>query len=428
MKTLLAFPATPSFAQQVARALHERDALSAYFTTFAFQPDGALSKALAGVPGGERVRRELMRRSVGEVPCAKVQTAPFWEVVRTLADKLGASPTVVDRIWDHLSRTFTREAGRRLRHPVQAIYAYEYTALEAFERARKVGVARILDFPSLNSRQFEELLRREKRTHPELIGSHDRYFARKFETRQARRDSEMRLADVIITNSSLTRTSHIKGGADPEKVFAIPYGAPPTLDALPEHDDGLDGRLRVIWAGTFSIRKGAHYLIEAWRSGGLHENAQLDVYGACVLPERMLNPAPKGVQFHGSVPRPVLFDAFDRSDVLIFPTLSDGFGMVVTEAFARGLPVITTDQAGAADLVVHRKNGIIIPAGAAEPIAAALEWCLGTRPQLREMRQAALDTARRWQWSDYRAALIEAVASGLRRAGYSPSFQPLPPG
>ena len=45
----------------------------------------------------------------------------------------------------------------------------------------------------------------------------------------------------------------------------------------------------------------------------------------------------------GSVPQPELFGAFEEADVLVFPTLADGFGMVVTEAFSRGLPVIATN-------------------------------------------------------------------------------------
>jgi glycosyltransferase involved in cell wall biosynthesis len=96
--------------------------------------------------------------------------------------------------------------------------------------------------------------------------------------------------------------------------------------------------------------------------------------------------------------------------------------MVVTESFARGLPVVTTDQAGASDLVVHKENGLIIPAGDPGAIKDALRWCLENRAALVAMRAAALETAKGWQWSDYRWALISAVATGLARAGYAPRF------
>jgi len=279
-----------------------------------------------------------------------------------------------------------------------------------------IAAVRILDFPSLNSRQFETLQREQKARFPELATLNDAYFARKFEARQARRDGEMALADVIITNSSLTRRSHIDGGADPGKTFAVPYGAPANLAAEADLQSRPNLPLQAIWAGTFSVRKGAHLMLDAWRRLDPGKAARLDVYGAMGLPPSLLENAPNGTRFRGSVPQAELLAAFDTSDVLVFPTLSDGFGMVVTEAFSRGLPVITTDQAGAADLVEHGRNGLIIPAGDVDALADALRWCLDNRNRLAEMRHAALDTARKWQWSDYRQALREAVATGLARA------------
>ena len=124
----------------------------------------------------------------------------------------------------------------------------------------------------------------------------------------------------------------------------------------------------------------------------------------------------------GSVPKEDLFAAFERADVLVFPTLADGFGMVVTEAFSRGLPVITTDKAGASDLVVHKWNGFIIPAADSNAITETLQWCLDNREALYEMRFAALQTARQWQWPDYRRKLISKITEGLRRSGYDPYF------
>lgn len=418
MKTLVAFPSTAIFGQQAALAFEERGALAGYATTFAWRNDTTLARLLAAAgPVGRKIVRELSRREIAILPADRVETHPLWEMLHTLSAKAGAGRTTVDRIWDHMSHDFTKRVGQRLRHGVDAVYAYEYTALEAFEAAERRGVARILDFPSLNSRQYQHLQDAQKAQHPELRGEDDAYFDRLFETRQARRDAEMHAADIVITNSSVTRASHIAGGADPDRTFAVPYGAPPTIaEVRPDRD--LSGPLRVVWAGSFSIRKAAHLFADAWRDGGFGGDAVADIYGAVTLPQRMIDPAPKGLMFHGSVVRPALFDAFERADVLMFPTLSDGFGMVVTEAFARGLPVITTDQAGASDFVRHGENGLMIPAGDPSAIAGALRWCLDHRAELAAMRGPALETARGWQWSDYRRALFETVQAGLARAGY----------
>lgn len=424
MKTLVAFPSTAIFGQEAARAFDEGRALEAFLTTFAHRPDGVAARALGALPGAlpAKLLRELERRAITSVPGAKIETRPSLEILRTLVAKAGAGRIRVDQIWDYMSKNFTQAAGRRLaRGGVGAVYAYEYSALEAFEAARARDVACILDFPSLNSREFEELSRAQRAAYPELAQPEDAYFDALFETRQARRDAEMGLADVIITNSSVTRASHIAGGADPDRTFAVPYGAPPPLAEVSPGGDPK-GPLRVVWAGSFSIRKAAHLLTQAWREGVPQGAAEIDIYGAVPLSSALYQPVPPGMRFHGSVVRPQLFAAFETADVLMFPTLSDGFGMVVTEAFARGLPVITTDQAGASDLVRHGENGLIIPPGDPAAIAAALNWCLDNRAALAQMRIAALDTARNWQWSDYRAGLRAAVTEGLTRAGYAPQL------
>ena len=416
--TLVAFPSTGIFGVQAALAFAEHDELEALFTTFVFDREGALARGLRALPGGrgEQLLLELERRAVTALPPHLVEDKPFWEVIRTLADKGGMGGRRVDRIWDHMSRRFTIAAGQRLRPGMRAVYAYEYSALEAFAAADRLGIAKILDFPSLNSRQFQHLQRAQKEMFPELAEPLDGYFEAVFEKRQARRDAEMRAADMIITNSSVTRASHIASGADPELIFAVPCGAPPVAEGAVRKSQ-VSGPLKVIWAGSFSIRKGAHLFLDAWRDLKAGTAAHADIFGGVMLPDRMWRPAPDGMTFHGSVVRKTLFAAFQAADVLIFPSLSDGFGMVVTEAFSHGLPVITTDQAGASDLVREGENGFVIPAGDTAAITRTLQWCLDNRAQLAGMSAAAVETARGWQWADFRKGLYAAVEQGLSRAG-----------
>lgn len=421
MKTVVAYPSNVCNAQQAALAFLEANALECFATTFAFEETAWYTRLIRLLPRAraEEVLKTLLRRAVKDVPRTYLRTNPALEVIRTIAAKLGAGPTLVDRIWDVECRSYTRHVAHRYVPHVDAIYAYEYTALETFERAAAEGAARILDLPSLNSRQYEMLQREEKLRFPELVTRNDAYFGSKFEKRQARRDQEMEAADVIITNSNLARRSHIAGGASPDKVFAVQYGAPPVLDRVPERTEDHNAPLRLLWAGTFGLRKGAHYLLDAWNMGKLGQTATVDIFGAVMLPHSLIGTMPEGLTLRGSVDQATLFSGFDRADALIFPTLSDGFGLVVTEALARGLPVITTNQAGAADLIVHRKNGLIVEAGDAKALVEAVVWCLDNRPRLQAMRYEALETARSWQWSDYRAALRAAVAEGLSRAGFA---------
>jgi glycosyltransferase involved in cell wall biosynthesis len=406
-----------------AQALAEVGALQAYVTTFAYRSDSQLAGLLRRLPekAGKRIAQGLARRAAPEVPPDLIHCQPAWELMRTAAVQVGAGRVLVDRIWDRMSHSFDALVARRYVPHAQAVHAFEYTALASFRRAEAEGVARILFLPSLDSLQFENIHRREKDQWPELVGRHDGYFDRKFAQRYDRRRREIALADVVVANSSLTARSHIAAGADPAKVFAVPLAAPPPVDAVADGPRARGRPLTAMWAGTFSLRKGAHYLIEAWRLLGAADKARLEVYGQPQVPPRLAAEMADSVRFHGSVAKPVLFEAYQAADVLVFPTLSDGFGMVVAEAMAHGLPVITTDQAGAADLV-SPYNGRIVPAADPRALADCLQWCLDNRAHLQAMRFEALETARRRQWPDYRRDLIAALDAGLRRAGYGTAF------
>ncbi|MBK8725009.1 MAG: glycosyltransferase [Holophagaceae bacterium] len=80
---------------------------------------------------------------------------------------------------------------------------------------------------------------------------------------------------------------------------------------------------------------------------------------------------------------------------------------------AGGLPVITTSNAGALDLIVHGQNGLIVLILDADALAEAMTRLAEDPEELHRMRLQAFDAARRWQWRDFRVALVEALEANL---------------
>jgi glycosyltransferase involved in cell wall biosynthesis len=150
-------------------------------------------------------------------------------------------------------------------------------------------------------------------------------------------------------------------------------------------------------------------LLEAWRQVA-PSGAELHFYGQMLAPEGAIADAQRapgghGLVFHGSVGPDELRAAYRAASILILPTMCDGFGMVVSEALAHGLPVITTRNAGAADLVTDGASGYILPAGDVEGLARTLQWCLDHPRELARMRVAAWHAAARWTWHHFRREL-----------------------
>ena len=320
---------------------------------------------------------------------------------------------------EHGILKFDRQVAEKGLAQVEGIYGYEYSALATFQEAKRRGLARIYEVPAPEHEFIEDIIQRELDRIPELDDGKRSYFLARQKRRTARRRQEWDLADLVIVSSNFTRQTYAAAGYDVSKVRVVPLGAPQVHPAGAEGGGMAAGPLRVLWAGALSIHKGAHYLVRAWNDIACDGSATLDIYGTVRLPNKLMRTLPTSVRVFPNIPRAQLFERYRAADVLVFPTLCDGFGMVVTEAFAHGLPVITTTRAGAADLVYHMENGLIIPPGDTRALAGALQWCLEHRLKLKTMRRAALNTAARWQWQDFRKALTHNVTTGLRQLGYA---------
>jgi alpha-maltose-1-phosphate synthase len=118
------------------------------------------------------------------------------------------------------------------------------------------------------------------------------------------------------------------------------------------------------------------------------------------------------------VPHVRVLDLMAEHDVLLLPSLAEGFGLVITEALSRGLPVITTPHAGAADLMIDGREGFIVPIRSPDAIADRLTRLAEDRDLLAAMSEAALATARRNPWARYEERILRIVAgaTGLQPA------------
>lgn len=424
MSIRLFHPSVANFVQQVARSLHEAGQLERFVTTVRNDPASPRQRAITAL--GQWLGRDLAaqfhRRAITEIPLEKVETHPWGELLRLAAGAIDRDGRLTDFIWEKTETGFDRRVARGLHRGLTGVYGYEHSSLATFQRARELGLTVVYDVPAPEPRFVHALLGVEMEKFPELRTAYHRHTAAREERRIARRRAEWHRANLILVNSHFTKNSYARAGLDCSRVRVATLGSPPPVprdEALAA--PGPSAPLTLIWAGTFSIRKGAHYLLEAWRIGNLGRHARLLVYGAMGIPERVLHPLPEGVELRGSIARSDLLAQYRQADALIFPTLCDGFGLVATEAWSRGVPVIITDRAGAADLLKPNHNGLLIRAGDPSAIVASVEWCHTHRTELRAMRESALATATAWQWSDYRKLHTEF----LREAGlFSSSSAP----
>ena len=90
-----------------------------------------------------------------------------------------------------------------------------------------------------------------------------------------------------------------------------------------------------------------------------------------------------------------------EADVFVFPSLFEGFALVILEAMAAGLPVITTPNTAGPDLIEDGKEGLIVPAGDANALREAMQSLLHNPERARSMGRAAHEKAKEFTWERY---------------------------
>jgi phosphatidyl-myo-inositol alpha-mannosyltransferase len=221
----------------------------------------------------------------------------------------------------------------------------------------------------------------------------------------------------------------------------IPNGV--DLAAAPAGPKQPGGALRILFVGREEERKGLPILLSAFAGLRRHIPARLDIVGAGPdAVEPLLAEVEGGmesVNAHGHVSEEELWSRLHGADVLCAPSLGgESFGMVLTEAFAAGTPVVASDIAGYRQVVTHGLDGLLVPHGRPLELAEALRalWLDPLRRQA--MGERARRRAEDFAWphvaarvADVYEEAIEApapatlaertvVRSGLRPADMSP--------
>ncbi|HPO91672.1 MAG TPA: glycosyltransferase family 4 protein [Victivallales bacterium] len=95
-----------------------------------------------------------------------------------------------------------------------------------------------------------------------------------------------------------------------------------------------------------------------------------------------------------------LIELYCASDIFVLPTLIETFGMVLVEAMAAGLPVITTDAPGVRDVVCDGKEGLITPVGDVNSLADKIELLLKDKLLHNNLKKGALESSKKYDWDN----------------------------
>lgn len=346
-----------------------RAAESAGLLTGLLMPSRRAFRAAATVAahlGRPDVARRL-RRGAGEVR-ALHEIAPLFEPLR-LASPL---PVLGPRLSDihRLKAVFDRRVARTDLADAAAVVAMPEAALATFQR--NAGRLRVFHEVDGHPRARNEVLERIYGRARAAGEAHSDAIVDRIE-------AELALADLVLSPSRAVTDQMVANGVPRAKLLEAHLGV--DLDAFTFPGVGETGRAGdrpvALYVGQISLRKGIPFLLDAVRGRAI----DVRLLGPMVDPSALAG-APENVRYEGVVSHAAVAEAMRTADVFVLPTLEDAFGLVVVEAAASGLPVISTTGAGAAE-VLQPEDLVTVPVGDAVALSAAFE---GVRPLLAEER------------------------------------------
>lgn len=209
----------------------------------------------------------------------------------------------------------------------------------------------------------------------------------------------------FIAVSETVKQEYIRAGFDRERIEVIYNGIDSRFLSLPRPESTVRKTVELLFVGRLRIEKGVLVLLKALdllvnsseQLDGRVPDLHLNIFGTGdqvyynelqdFLREKGLL---QSVTFHGRISQDELIGHYDRSDMLIVPSLwQEPFGLVAVEAMARGLPVIASHVGGPAEILTHDEHGLLVEPGDERALAVAIQQLANDPDKRVQLGQAA---------------------------------------
>ncbi|MFL9844948.1 glycosyltransferase family 4 protein [Flavobacterium rhizosphaerae] len=408
-KVIVTHPFGNEFLRGVVRGVKDKDMLAAFVTSVATFPD----TGLYNISGKVNALHELHKRSFDVDLQPYTYTYGLKEIGRQLAGKAGflklttheTGKFSVDKVCEYIDRkTADLIKSGKLKNTA-AVYAYEDGAYYSFMESKKNNMICIYDLPIGYWKAARRLMKEEINRWPEWASTVLAF--KDSDEKLIRKDAEIAESDHIIVASTFTASTLKDYPGKLPKISVIPYAFPKVVEG--KIYNNANRLLKILFVGGLSQRKGIANLFEAVKY--FPGQIELTIVGRkmggyCEALEKELIK----YTYIPTLPHNKILELMRTQDVFVFPSLFEGFGLVITEAMSQGVPVITTDRTAGLDLITDNENGWLVEAGNTDALKAALEKILLNRNLIKENGLAALETAKQRDWKLYGEEVAEKIS------------------
>lgn len=393
---------------ELAQALQEKGMLLCYVTTV-YNQRGSLTRILGRFLRGDN-RKRFLTRSNTALDGRVIQYCELRGLLLLLLTRVSGLDSLYRRLESEVHEIVYRKSIRLAkRKGADALILFgsisetNYRKIEKYNHPFKV----ILDVPRISPGYLKEILEADENQYSGKISSNESYKGE---------DATMfRHLDGFLAGSEIVRRSILKMGGFCQNIRIVPYGTDfPFVEQVNVRQKDV---VRFLYVGRVCRQKGIHHLLTAFHKLNW-DTAHLTLVGAVsndVAAE--ICSAADHVCVTGALTGDMVMQHYRKSDVFVFPSLGDGFGIAGIEAMRAGLPVICTGNAGVSDVVTDGENGLIIPASDPEKLFEAMKFFVDHKELISDFGEKAKKASQLYTWKEYRRKAADAVIDLIQNGG-----------
>jgi glycosyltransferase involved in cell wall biosynthesis len=297
--------------------------------------------------------------------------------------------------------------GRRLRKmagQVDIVHTWPLGALRTLRVAREMGIPTVLERPNANTRFAYEVVQREcERLGVALPPGHEHaYNADVLRVEE----EEYGLADALLCPSDFVVKTFRDKDYAANKLVRHTYGFDPAVYYPDQRPKPTNVGLAMLFVGVCAVRKGVHFALDAWLRSPAHERGTFRIAGEFLpayaekLRPMLSHPSVKVLGHRNDVP-----ELMRQSDILVLPSIEEGFGLVIADAMGSGCVPLVSD---ACTEVTHLETGLVHSVGDVAALATQITMLHEDRELLKRLRAAGLNCAPTLTWTAAGVRLLEA--------------------
>jgi glycosyltransferase involved in cell wall biosynthesis len=261
-----------------------------------------------------------------------------------------------------------------------------------------------------------EVLSKEAERHPEWATTISNFHFPDWYRK--RLQQEPHAADVCIAASQFTVRSLEAVGIESDRIQLLPLGA--DLDQFQFVRRSAEGPFRILFVGGVGQRKGVKYLLQAFdRIRG--QGVEMMIAGPLPADMRPLAPWQGRVRLTGRIDQAEVVREMHQAHVLVLPSVFEGFGLVIAEAMATGMPVIASTHSAGPEIIREGRDGFVLEPNDVEGLAEKLELLRADRQRAVEMGIQAAERARDFSWEAHTERvrkILELLATQRNRSNH----------